>query len=61
MGTPLGVLAFSEAMDSEETRENVDEDELTPQFLKTVIAITVAFLVLFGVITYIITFVILGF
>lgn len=48
-------------MDSEETRENVDEDELTPQFLKTVIAITVAFLVLFGVITYIITFVILGF
>lgn len=39
----------------------VDEGELTPRFVKTVIAITVAFLVIGGIFTYYITFVVLGF
>jgi hypothetical protein len=39
----------------------VDEGELTPRFVKTVIAITAAFLVIGGIFTYYITFVVLGF
>lgn len=39
----------------------VDEGELTPGFVKTIIAITIAFLVIFGLLTYYITFVVLGF
>lgn len=38
-----------------------DEGELTPRFVKTVIAITVAFLVIGGLFTYYVTFVLLGF
>lgn len=39
----------------------VDEGELTPGFVKSVIGFTVAFLVVGGLFTYWITFVVLGF
>lgn len=39
----------------------VDDGELTPGFVKTVIGITLAFLIIGGIFTYYITFVVLGF
>jgi hypothetical protein len=39
----------------------LDDEELTAEFVKTMIAITVAFLVILGVLTYVITFYVLGF
>lgn len=48
-------------MDLEEMVEYVDEGELTPRFIKTVVAIMVTVLVVVGVITYYVTFVLLGF
>jgi hypothetical protein len=45
----------------EETLAALDDDELTPRFLKTLIAITVGFLVVVGILTYVVTFVVLGF
>lgn len=44
-----------------EIGEYIDEGELTPRFVKTVISLTVAFLVVGGLITYYVTFVLLGF
>ena len=41
--------------------EYVDEGELTPQFVKIVVAVTVAFLLVGGIVTYYVTFVLLGF
>ena len=48
-------------MDLGEMAEYVDEGELTPRFVKTVVGITVAFLVVGGILTYYVTFVLLGF
>ncbi|GAB7094299.1 hypothetical protein JCM30237_14510 [Halolamina litorea] len=48
-------------MEPKETVEYVDEGELTPRFVKTVVAITAAFLVVGGIVTYYVTFVLLGF
>jgi hypothetical protein len=44
-----------------EIEEYVDEGELTPRFVKIIIGITVAFLVVGGLFTYFVTFVILGY
>lgn len=44
-----------------EIGEYVDEGELTPRFVKTIIGITVAFLVVGGIFAYYVTFVLLGF
>lgn len=48
-------------MDLRELAAYVDEGELTPRFMKIVIGLTIAFLVVGGVIAYYITFVLLGF
>jgi hypothetical protein len=44
-----------------EIGDYVDEGELTPRFVKTIIGLTIAFLVIGGLFTYYITFVVLGF
>lgn len=48
-------------MNLDELAAYVDEGELTPRFVKTIIGLTVAFLVAGGLFTYVVTFVILGF
>jgi hypothetical protein len=48
-------------MGLKETVAYLDEGELTPRFVKTVIAITAAFLVVGGLFTYYVTFVLFGF